>query len=96
MEEDKDILQNNDIQQTIITIITQILRTYSGEIISDTRLLEGDYIDSMNIAAILLELEETYSISFTDELTLDFLETIQTLSDKVQEKLESNSKANQV
>jgi acyl carrier protein len=41
----------------------------------------------MNIVAILLELEETYSISFADELSLDFLETIHTLTDKVQEKL---------
>jgi acyl carrier protein len=90
MEADKDILQYNDIQQTIITLIAQILRTSSGEITSDTRLLEGNYIDSMNIAAILLELEETYSISFAEELTLDFLETVQKLTDKVQQKLEIN------
>jgi acyl carrier protein len=91
MEAEKNIPQDNDIQQTIITLIAQILRTSTNEITPETRLLEGNYIDSMNIAAILLELEETYSISFADELSLDFLETIHTLTDKVQEKLEDYS-----
>jgi acyl carrier protein len=95
MEAEANIQQNSDIQQTIITLITTLLRKSPGEITSDTRLLEGNYIDSMNIAAILLELEDTYSISFAEELTLDFLETIQTLSDKVKEKYR-NSRANQV
>jgi acyl carrier protein len=94
METENNISQNIDIQQTIITLIAQTLRTSSGEITSDTRLLEDNYIDSINIAAILLELEETYLISFADELTLDFLETIHTLTDKVQQKIESNIKAN--
>jgi acyl carrier protein len=96
METGEIIQQNSDIQQTIITLITRILRRSPGEITSDTRLLEGNYIDSMNIAAILLDLEDTYSISFAEELTLDFLETIHTLSDKVQEKLDSNLNVQEV
>lgn len=61
-----------------------VSRILQKEVEPDTRLIDGgEYVDSINIVAMLLELEETYAISFNDDIELDFLEDVRSLANHV-------------
>jgi acyl carrier protein len=57
------------------------------EVRQDTKLLEdGGYVDSVNIVALISELEGTYAISFDDDIELDFLKDVRSLAEYVYQK----------
>jgi acyl carrier protein len=89
--EKSNLHQESFNQQKLIELVAKVLQKQPEDITPSTKLLEGDYIDSMNIVAILLELENTYGISFSQDLELDFLEDIHQLTAKVESKIQALS-----
>ncbi|MDR2045159.1 MAG: phosphopantetheine-binding protein [Clostridium sp.] len=69
----------------MVLFVSRILQKQVG---LDTRLIDGGgYVDSVNIAELLMALEERYSVSFAEELELDFLEDVRTLAENVYAKV---------
>ncbi|MDR0948230.1 MAG: phosphopantetheine-binding protein [Lachnospiraceae bacterium] len=81
------VSEEHDLRVDTRTQILQILRDMTKQEISlDMKLLETGLLDSMNIIALLLEAEDRFSICFAQDLELDFLEDVSSLTDHIVSK----------
>jgi len=88
---DTNVIDTNmgkkELMEEIIRLASRVLQK---EVKPDTKLLEnGGYVDSINIVALISELEEVYAISFDDDIELDFLEDVGSLTEYIYQKVMS-------
>lgn len=79
-----------NIKEFIVEHIQSQYTIPEGEDIERFNYVEKGYIDSIGMISFIMKLEDTYGITFTDdELTDPRFQTIGTLVDMIQQKLEA-------
>jgi len=73
------------LETEIIEIISNFLRK---NVNLDTSLIDPEgFVNSLDIAAMVYEIEKKYNISFEDDLNLDYLDNVESMITAVKERL---------
>ena len=74
-------MDRSEVEQQVVRIVGEALRK---EVEPRTRLLDsGGLVDSMNIVKLVSEIEDHFSVSFEDDLDLDYLDDVNSLIEAV-------------
>ncbi len=80
-----------DIREFVLEHIQSQYTIPEGEDVDGFNYVEKGYIDSIGIISFVLELEDAYGITFTDEeLTDSGFQVVGTLVDMIQKKVEAS------
>ncbi len=80
-------MTRTEIENGLIEFVSERFPTLGSEITFDTRLADGDAVDSLGILEIVAHIDERYGVEISDEdFSMEHFESIRSVSELVASK----------